>query len=167
MSETKTTSARSSRPAAVFCDVGKSPASDDGYFELMTQAIFRAGLNWSVIENKWPGFRTAFENFVIDDVAGFGEADASRLADDRSIVRNHRKIVATIENAIAFQQIRVEHGSYGGYLHTLAEQGEDAMVAGLRKRFAHVGESTAVSFLRSVGYEMPEHVEAWNSRRDG
>ena len=166
MTETKTGSARSPRPAAVFCDVGKSPATDDGYFELMTQAIFRAGLNWSVIENKWPGFRTAFVNFAIDDVAGFGEADAARLADDRSIVRNHRKIMATIENAIEFQQIRVEHGSYGRYLHALADQGEGAMVAGLRKRFAHVGESTAVSFLRSVGYEMPEHVEAWHSHRD-
>jgi len=29
------------------------PKNDDGYFEEMSKMVFRAGLNWSVIEKKW------------------------------------------------------------------------------------------------------------------
>ena len=47
------------------------PRYDDGYFERMSQAIFQAGLNWKMVENKWPHFRRAFANFSINKVAKF------------------------------------------------------------------------------------------------
>ena len=33
------------------------PKDDDGYFEEMSKMVFRAGLNWSVIEKKWPDIK--------------------------------------------------------------------------------------------------------------
>ena len=32
----------------------KRPSTDEEYFENMSRVIFQAGLNWHVIDNKWP-----------------------------------------------------------------------------------------------------------------
>jgi 3-methyladenine DNA glycosylase Tag len=34
--------------------------SDDRWLAEMTRGVFRAGFNWQVIDNKWPGFEAAF-----------------------------------------------------------------------------------------------------------
>jgi len=45
------------------------PANDEAYFENMTRVIFQAGLNWKVIDKKWPTTVKAFEKFSISKVA--------------------------------------------------------------------------------------------------
>jgi 3-methyladenine DNA glycosylase Tag len=47
----------------------KRPTDDNSYFENMCRVIFQAGLNWHVIDNKWPTTRKAFANFDINKVA--------------------------------------------------------------------------------------------------
>jgi len=84
----------------------KRPANDDGYFENMTRVIFQAGLSWETIGNKWPSFKKASANFSIDEVAKFDEGNVSQLMSNTGIVRNTRKIEATISNAKEFQRIR-------------------------------------------------------------
>ena len=76
-----------------------TPKDDNGYFEELTKAIFRAGFSWGVVRAKWGGFRTAFHGFDLARVADYNPDDVSRLAEDARIVRNRRKILATIENA--------------------------------------------------------------------
>ena len=46
-------------------------SNDEVYFENMCRVIFQAGLNWQVIDNKWPSIKKAFANFNIDKVACF------------------------------------------------------------------------------------------------
>ena len=60
----------------------KRPQTDDDYFENMCRVIFQAGLNWQVIDNKWPTTRKAFANFNIDKVACFTDDDVERLMKD-------------------------------------------------------------------------------------
>ena len=36
------------------------PTSDNEYFEALTLNIFRAGLDWRMVEKKWPAIRGAF-----------------------------------------------------------------------------------------------------------
>ena len=48
----------------------KSPAElaaipDDRWLAEITRCVFQAGFNWSVIENKWDGFETAFDGFDV------------------------------------------------------------------------------------------------------
>ena len=38
---------------------------DNDYFENMTRIIFQGGLNWKVIEKKWPYFKEVFKDFSI------------------------------------------------------------------------------------------------------
>ena len=134
------------------CKPGQRPESDDGYFENMCRTIFQAGLSWKMIDNKWPHFRRAFANFSVDKVAAFGMDDLSRLLQDRDIVRNERKITATLTNALELQKIRHEFGSFAHYLDSL-DKGNNyaAGTKELTRRFKHLGKTTAFFFLYSVG----------------
>ena len=67
---------------------------------------FQAGLSWSTILNKRAAFREAFQGFVPEIVAEFGEDDVARLLGNPGIVRSRAKIEATITGARAFLAMR-------------------------------------------------------------
>jgi DNA-3-methyladenine glycosylase I len=92
------------------------PKDDADYFERMSRALFTAGLNWAMIEKKWPNFRKAFAAFSPEKVAKMTEKDVKALMGDTGIVRNERKIRATIHNAGEFASLKKEFGSFKGYL---------------------------------------------------
>ena len=77
-------------------------------FEHLSLDIFQAGLSWRVILAKRQAFRKAFEGFIPRRVAKFSEEDVERLLADEGIVRNRRKIEATINNAR--QVVAMEEG---------------------------------------------------------
>lgn len=81
-----------------------------GMYERLSLEAFQAGLSWATILRKRPAFRTAFEQFAPDTVAGYGDADIERLMGDASIVRNRAKILATITNARAAVRLRQKGG---------------------------------------------------------
>ena len=112
------------------------PKNDDGYFEEMSKMVFRAGLNWSVIEKKWPDIKRALARFSIDAVARFGDSDIDRLLKNDGMIRSAKKISGVIANAQAMQQVRQEYGSFAKYLHAVKAKGEEALLKDLRKRFA-------------------------------
>ena len=93
-----------------------SPKDDHGYLDLMSRAIFSAGLNWRMIEKKWPHFRKAFRDFSPEKVARLSERDIGALMEDSGIVRNEKKIRATVENAKTILDLAKEHGSVKGYI---------------------------------------------------
>lgn len=72
---------------------------DDSLFERLALEAFQSGLSWRTILYKRPAFRMAFAGFSISRVAEFDDDDVERLLLDASIVRNRRKIEATIHNA--------------------------------------------------------------------
>ena len=138
------------------CRLGPRPKNDKGYFEEMTKAVFRSGMKWEVVDKKWPGFKKAFANFSIQKVARFDEPELVRLMKDEGIIRNQKKVMATMINAREFLGIRKEYGSFADYLKITVREGEDALGKDLSKRFAFMGPSTTLFFLRAVGEKMPE-----------
>src|SRR5919107_4270556 len=87
------------------------PVRDErGLFERISLEAFQSGLSWATILRKRPAFRAAFDDFDPDAVACYGEADVARLMADAGIVRNWRKIEATIANARATVRLRDEGG---------------------------------------------------------
>jgi DNA-3-methyladenine glycosylase I len=87
------------------------PVRDErGMFERISLEAFQSGLSWATILRKRPAFRAAFADFDPDRVAGFGEADVERLMGDAGIVRNRRKVDATITNARATVALRADGG---------------------------------------------------------
>lgn len=128
----------------------KKPSNDRAYFRNLTHCIFQAGLKWRTIDNKWPNFLKAFHNFDILQVAAFGSEDINRLTEDKGIVRNRAKILATINNAQEFKRIASEHGSFKNWLESVDKSNNYAcVIEQLVSRFKHVGKTTANIFLYS------------------
>jgi len=136
-----------------------SPADDNGYLEQMTKAIFQAGFSWQVVNNKWPNFRQAFDGFDVDRVAAYDLEDVDRLLSDPGIVRNGRKIESTIANAIQFQALRREFGSFVDYLRSLDDLSYRERQTILSKRFKHLGRTGVFVFLWCVNEEVPDWEE--------
>jgi DNA-3-methyladenine glycosylase I len=80
---------------------GRPVRGDREMFERLTLEAFQSGLSWLTILRKRPAFRSAFADFDIAAVAGFGAADEQRLLADAGIVRNRAKVEAAIRNARA------------------------------------------------------------------
>ena len=143
------------------CRLGSRPRNDDAYFEQMTKVVFRSGLSWPMIDNKWPDFKKAFALFSVQKVAKFNEPKFDQLMKNAAIIRNGRKITATIDNAKTILALRKEHGSFSNYLKGIKQDGEDSLSKTLAKDFSFLGGSTTVFFLRAVGEEMPETLKRW------
>ena len=71
---------------------------------------FQAGLSWITILRKREAFRAAFQGFDPAVIAGWGEADVTRLLGDAGIVRHRGKIAGTITSAQAYLRIEAEQG---------------------------------------------------------
>lgn len=89
---------------------GRPVHGDVPLFERITLEAFQSGLSWLTILRKRPGFRSAFDGFEPSRVAGYNDTDVDRLMSDPSIVRNRRKIEATITNARAVLRMQEESG---------------------------------------------------------
>ena len=72
---------------------------ESAMFEALTLGVFEVGLSWSIVFGKRDAFRRAFYDFNVGRVAAMTEQDVDRLIQDVSIIRNRRKIQATIHNA--------------------------------------------------------------------
>ena len=132
------------------------------YLEVITKAVFQSGMSWRVVEAKWDGFRAAFHDFDPQWVASLAPPDVDRLAEDTRIIRNRRKIEATVHNAEELVELERQYGTFRDYLRS--HEGFEATVADLRKRLKFVGDTGAYYFLHVVGEEVPSHEEFMRSR---
>ena len=138
------------------------PRSLADYLEVLTRAVFQSGMSWRVVDAKWPGFREAFHGFEPQRVAELTPEDVDRLAADRRIVRNRRKIEATVDNASTLLELDRRHGGFRRYLRS--HDDFDATIKDLRRRFRFVGDVGAYYFLYVVGEPVPPP-EDWMASR--
>jgi DNA-3-methyladenine glycosylase I len=128
------------------------------YLDVITRAVFQSGMSWRVVEAKWDGFREAFAGFDPAVVAAYSGDDVERLAADTRIIRNRRKIEATVGNAQAMLAL---DGQPGGFVGWLRSRGDfDATVSALRGEFRFLGDMGAYYVLYVVGEDVPSH-EDW------
>lgn len=133
------------------------PAGLADYLEVITKAAFQSGISWKVIEAKWPGFREAFSAFDPDVVSKLTPEDVDRLVADTRIVRNRKKIEATIDNAVEILALENEHGSFVAWLRSHGDF--LPTVAALKRHFRFLGDMGAYYFLYVVGEQVPPHEE--------
>ena len=133
------------------------PTSLAGYLEALSRPVFSTGMNWKVVESKWNGIRDAFEGFDPEHVAALTPADVDRLMEDTRLIRNRRKIEATVTNAERMLELDKEHGGFDHYLESLGSF--DEMAAGLRREFRFMGDMGAYLFLWTVDRPVPSHEE--------
>ena len=135
------------------------PTSLAGYLDAMSRPVFSTGMSWRVVDAKWDGTREAFEGFEPERVAAMTDADVERLVQDTRIIRNRKKIEATIDNAQAMLDLDREYGGFEKYLSSRV--GFEETVAALCRDFRFLGPSGAYFFLWGVAQPVPSH-EEWS-----
>ena len=141
------------------------PNFDDKYLlEMLILESFQAGLSWECVLNKRESFRRAYDDFDIEKVCLYGDEKMAELAQNKEIIRNRRKISASVGNARILKEILREYGSFYDYLKTfvgdkiLIETDKttnslsDTISSDLQKRgMKFVGSTIIYSYLQAVG----------------
>ena len=94
------------------------PASLADYFEVMTRAVFQAGVSWKQIAEQWDAYREAFAHFDPVRVAAYDDLDLERVLATPGILRMPRKVRAAIANASALLEADREYGGFQRYLRS-------------------------------------------------
>ncbi len=138
-------------------EVVENPQLSD-VFEVMTRAVFQAGVSWAQIAKHWDAYRRAFDGFDPNRVAQFGEADIERVLAEPGILRMRRKVVATIANAVALRDLIAKYGDFQGYVASFSDY--SALVKDVKKRFSFMGEMNVWYLLFRLGERVPRF-ESW------
>lgn len=136
----------------------------------MVLDAFQAGLSWKTILHKRENFREAFANFSPEKVSRFTEKQIQSLMNNSDIIRNKRKIQATITNARCFLQVKEEFGTFDKYIWQFVNyrpilqnrrmeeppratsKESEAMSKDLKKRgFKFVGPTICYAFMQAAG----------------
>ncbi len=86
------------------------------HFEFLTLETAQAGLSWLTILKKRENYRKGYGDFDPACVARFDEKKIQILLNDKGIIRNRRKIEASIHNAQRFIEIQEEFGTFDAYI---------------------------------------------------
>ena len=154
------------------------PEHDDRHlFEMLILEGFQAGLSWITILKKREAFRQAFDNFDPVLVAEYSPEKLETLMSNPGIVRNRRKIEASVQNAKVFLEVQKEFGSFDRYLWGFT-QGQvilntddvvrastelsDRISKDLKRRgMKFVGTVIIYSFLQAVGVVNDHETGCW------
>ena len=141
------------------------PNFDDKYlYEMLMLESFQAGLSWECVLNKREDFRIAYDNFDLEKVSSYDDLKICELLDTEKIIRNKRKITASVSNSKIFKTIVLEYGSFCNYLREFwngeiiyetektTNHLSDTISADLYKRgMRFVGSTIIYSYLQAVG----------------
>jgi len=144
--------------------------NDRKLFEFLVLEAMQAGLSWRIILNKRQEFRKAFDNFQVEKIANYDIVKIDELCSNPLIIRNKKKIEATIINANAFVRIQKEFGSFDTYIWNFVRykpiqnswktykdvpstsQESDLICKDLRNRgFRFVGSKICYSMMQAIG----------------
>lgn len=94
-----------------------TPVHDDHkHFEFLVLESAQAGLSWSTILMKRENYRKAYDHFDPVKVSKYRDHKIGQLLSNAGIVRNRKKIEASIQNAKCFLAIQKEFGSFDHYI---------------------------------------------------
>lgn len=148
-----------------------APLHDDRLlFEFLVLEGAQAGLSWATILQRRENYRQAFDGFDPAIVAAYTGEKVATLMQDSGIIRNRRKIEATVRNAQVYRKIQQEYGSFDTFIwqfvggkpiqnrrHSLDELPAQTPISQvlsreLRQRgMSFVGPTICYAFMQAVG----------------
>lgn len=140
------------------------------HFEFLVLESAQAGLSWITILRKRENYRKAYDEFDPVKVAKYDEEKIESLVKNPGIIRNSRKIRASINNAKRFLEVQEEFGSFDGYIWSFVNNRpinnqwtvlsevpsntelSDKIAKDLKKRgFQFIGTTIIYSYMQAVG----------------
>lgn len=146
---------------------------DRALYELLILESFQAGLSWECVLNKRENFRRAYDGFKAVRTAAYGEKKIAELLSDSGLIRNRRKVLASIRNSAVFLGIQAEFGSFDRYIWSFTDGVpvredctlrtssplSDAVSKDLKQRgMSFVGTTIVYSYLQAIGV-LSAHME--------
>ena len=93
------------------------PAHDDiKHFEFLILEGVQAGLSWLLVLKKRENYIRAYDNFNPVKAASYNDIKIEELMGNKGLIRNRRKIEASVNNAIRFLEIQDDFGSFDRYI---------------------------------------------------
>ncbi|MGB8521146.1 MAG: DNA-3-methyladenine glycosylase I [Candidatus Tumulicola sp.] len=135
-----------------------NPATPRDFLEVMTRAVFQAGVSWKQIAERWDAYREAFAQFDPAQVARYDDLDVERVLATPGVMRTPRKVRATIANARTLLEVDREFGGIAAYLRGFSSYPE--LAQDFRRRFAFMGEMNVWYVLFRTGNPVPRF-EPW------
>lgn len=143
---------------------GRERFDDEYLFEMLVLEIFQAGLSWECVLNKREAFREAFDGFDVNIIVNYQSEKIDLLCQNSAIIRNRKKIEATVKNAKVFILIVSEYGSFLNYIRefwngktiydskSTVSQLSNLISKDLKKRgMSYMGTTVIHSFLQAIG----------------
>ena len=125
---------------------------DDRYLSAMSQRVFQAGMQHSVVDAKWPEFEKAFDGFVPERMVLIGPEHIDGHMQNDRIIRDRAKLQTIPKNARFILDMRQEQGcSFGAFIADWPGVDIIGLWRLLAKRGARLGGRSAAGFLRLVG----------------
>lgn len=98
------------------------PVHDDRLlFEFLLLEGVQAGLSWLTILQKRENYRLAYDGFDPELVARYDEAKINELLQNKGIIRNQQKILASVINARCFLEVQKEFHSFDRYIWSFVD----------------------------------------------
>ena len=138
---------------------------DKELYELLILESFQAGLSWECVLNEREAFRLAYDNFDIDKVIKYDDKKINELLNNKDIIRNKLKIIASINNSKIFKDIEKEYGSFSKYIWSFSnnkiiheefetttnELSDEISKDLIRRGMRFVGSTIIYSYLQAIG----------------
>ncbi|MEN8155374.1 MAG: DNA-3-methyladenine glycosylase I, partial [Bacteroidota bacterium] len=114
---------------------------DRKQFEFLVLESAQAGLSWLTILKRRDGYRRLYDDFDAEKVSRYDEQRIVSMLSDPGIIRNRKKIEASINNARRFLEIAEQYGSFSNYLWGFNDGNQ------VVNNFRHLSEIPATSLL--------------------
>ena len=156
---------------------------DQMLFEMLILEGAQAGLSWETILKRRDGYRNAFYNFDVTQVASMSDDQLEALRQDPAIIRNRLKIYSTRKNAQVFLSIQKEFGSFNNYLWNFVNHQQivnrwktnsdvptrtkesDTLSNDLKKRgMKFVGSTIIYAYMQAIGMVNDHIADCWLSK---
>ncbi|MCK8059188.1 MULTISPECIES: DNA-3-methyladenine glycosylase I [unclassified Fusibacter] len=143
---------------------------DQKLFEMLCLEGAQAGLSWITILRRREGYRSIFDGFDHKLCARYTDEQLDDKLQDPRIIRNRLKVYSVRNNAIAFEKVIDEFGTFSEYLwsfvggspilNTFVSIDEvpattalsDALSKDLKRRgFKFMGSTICYAYMQAVG----------------
>jgi DNA-3-methyladenine glycosylase I len=147
-----------------FLDLKFTKKSDSEYFDILKLIVFYSGFKAETVTKKIDTINKHFPDF--GTIAKYNEKQTAIILADKKMIKNRNKISATIKNAIVFQNIVRQFGSFQNYIESFKtfESFENLMLfkEELEYKFDYLGGITVYHFLTDIGLQVikPDRVIA-------
>tara|TARA_B000000609_G_scaffold83588_1_gene63126 strand:- start:567 stop:1094 length:528 start_codon:yes stop_codon:yes gene_type:complete len=120
-------------------------------FEILTLETFQSGLSWIIILKKRDNFRIAFDNFNPKAISRYDDKKLSELMENKSIVRNKKKILSTMNNAKIYNDFFKKPENFSDFFWSYVNH---KPIINSRKKLSDIPKDTTLS--KKISKKMKE-----------